>query len=113
MQDVGVGDAVLASGSVDVHVTSIVSRNYDTPPVFYGTPSEPEQSGSSVLPEGQVAGQRRAIGPAPAPPSVSQFIVDRLAMFAAADPGYLAPNYRQSKSKGLSTFWYLVVSPQL
>ena len=48
MQDVGVGDAVLASRSVDVHVTSIVSRNYDTPPVFSGTPTEPEQSGSSA-----------------------------------------------------------------
>jgi hypothetical protein len=33
MQDVGIGDAVLASRSVDVHVTSIVSRNYETPPV--------------------------------------------------------------------------------
>jgi hypothetical protein len=46
MQDVGVGDAVLASRSVDVHVTSIVSRNYDTPPVFNETSTEPEQSGS-------------------------------------------------------------------
>jgi hypothetical protein len=27
MQDVGVGDTVLAGGSVDVHVTNIVSRN--------------------------------------------------------------------------------------
>jgi hypothetical protein len=49
MQDVGVGDAVLASRSVDVHATGIVSRNYDTPTVFNGTLTEPsraEQSGS-------------------------------------------------------------------
>ncbi len=42
MQDVGVGDAVLASRSVDVHVTSIVSRNYETSPVLNGTVTEPE-----------------------------------------------------------------------
>ena len=47
MQDVSVGDTMLASRSEDVHVTNIVSRNNETPPVSNGRPAEPEQSGRS------------------------------------------------------------------